>query len=425
MTRLRATFRSLSYYNFRVYFGIHAVSAIGVWLQRVGQAWLVLELTGSGTLLGVTAALQHLPTLLVGPWGGLLADRMDKRRLLYWTEGAGGLFALTLALLVTTGRIQVWSVLALALALGTSDAVSQPAKRGLVYEMVGPALAVNALMLYSVVFNAAKVVGPAIAGALVATVGLATAFYGTAVTFGAFVVALTFLRAADLRPAPPLQRGRGQVREGLSYVRRTPQLSAPLLLMTVSGMLAYEWQVTLPLLAVDSLGGDVQTLGLMFSAMGVGAVCGGLIVAGPIRPTNTMLFRLAWTLSAFMVLVALSPSLTLALAALVVLGAASLSLRTVAMALLQIRSAPQMRGRVMALLLVALRGTSPIGAPLLGWVSEVAGVRFALVLGAAGTSVAALGAIWLLRRHRNRLRQRLRDGPAAAAESAGADTTKR
>jgi MFS family permease len=401
--RLRATFSSLENRNYRKFFAGHALSSVGLWMQRIGQAWLVLELTGSGTILGVTAALQHLPILLLGPWGGLLADRMNQRRLLLWTESLSGLCALTLGVLASTGLVQIWMVLALAVGLGAADAMSRAAKKSFIYEMVGPGLLTNAVTLHAVMFNAAKVIGPAIAGILIATVGIAASFYANAASYLGFAIALALIPAGDLKPAERAVRGRGQLREGLRYVVATPQLSAPLLLMAVSGMFAYEWAVTLPLLAVGAFGGDAQTFGVMFSAMGAGAVVGGLIVAGSLVPSRRNMLRLAWLFSGLVLLVAVTPSLPVVLAVLVVLGGASVALRSVATALLQIRAAPQMRGRVMSLLAVAIGGTTPIGAPLVGWIGEAFGARYPFALGGLASAAATLAAIWLLRRHRRRL----------------------
>jgi MFS family permease len=285
MMRFRGTFKSLKIRNYRLYFDGQALSMTGTWMQRVGTAWLVLELTGSGTLLGVTMALQELPTLLIGPWGGLLADRRDKRQLLLWTQSVAGLLALALAVLVSTGLIEVWMVMALAFAYGITSALAWPARQSFVPELVGPQLLTNAILLNSVTTNVAKAVGPALAGILIATVGLATTFYANAVSYVAVVLALVFMRRAELLSSAPARRVRGQLREGLVYVRSNPLLLGVLMLMSVSGMLAYEWTVTLPLFARDAFGGDADTFGIMFSAMGCGAVLGGTLAASGRPPT--------------------------------------------------------------------------------------------------------------------------------------------
>jgi predicted MFS family arabinose efflux permease len=401
VTRLRRTFASLSNRNYRLYFVGHGISATGEWAQKIGQAWLVLELSGSGTLLGITAGLQHLPTLVIGPWGGLLADRVDKRRLLLATQVAAGALALTLGLLTATGMVEVWMVMVLALMLGSVKALDKPAKQNLVLDMVGPADLANAVVLNSVVHNVAKAAGPAIAGMLIATVGIAASFYANAASYFAVLLALVLIRPAELQPAPRTVRGPGQLREGLRYVWATPRLRGPLLLMTVSGVLAYEWAVTLPLLARDAFGGDAQTFGTMFSAMGLGAVIGGLAVASSMKPRTNTLLGTALVFSGLMLLTAGTPTLGVAFVALFLLGGASVAFRSTATALIQLRSAPEMRGRVMSLLSVALVGTTPLGGPLMGWLAEVIGIRFTFALGGVATAVAAVASfLWVRRRRR-------------------------
>lgn len=398
MRRLRATFLAFATRNFRIYFTGHAISVAGEWMQKVAQAWLVLELSGSGTLLGVTAALQHLPMLMIGPWGGLLADRMSKRRLMMWTQSGAGLLALVLGVLTHHGVVTVWMVLALAFALGMTKAVDQPARQSFVIEMVGPEGVTNAITLNNVAHNVAKIVGPAAAGVLIAAVGLAASFYVNAASYLAVVAALVLMRPGELAPSAPARRSPGQVREGLRYVRRSPRLLAPLALVAVSGLFAYEWQVTLPLFAGDVFGGDAQDLGLMFSAMGVGAVVGGLVVAGSPRPAVGGLVATASAFGAVLLAASFAPTYETALVLLLLVGGGSIAFRALATSFLQLEARPELRGRVMALLAVAFFGTTPIGGPLLGWIAETLGPRFAVGLGGAATIVAAGGALWYLHR---------------------------
>lgn len=389
MTRLRATFQSLSVRNFRVYFLGHVVSASGEWMQRTGQAWLVLELTDSATLLGLTAALQHLPMLLIGPWGGLVADRADKRRLMMWTQGIAGLLAIILGVLVERDEITFWMVLLLALGLGCTSAFDHPAKKTFLAEMVPASQLANAVTLHSIVFNSAKAIGPALAGVLIVSIGLSSSFIGNGLSYLVMLSVLVAIRPADLHPAPRTLRARGQLSEGLRYVRNTPELAGPLFLMAVSGTLAYEWTVTLPLLARYTFGGNAQTYGLMFSTMGAGAVVGGLFVAGWVKAQLVYLFGAAWIFGGLVVVTSLAPTLAVAYVALFALGASSIAFRALATTLLQLNAAPEMRGRVMAILAVALTGSSPIGAPLLGWIGQTAGPRAALALGGVATLIAA------------------------------------
>lgn len=399
MNRLRGTFASLQNRNYRFFFTGLAISQTGDWAQRIGQAWLVLELSDSGLLLGATAALQALPTLVIGPWGGLLADRVDKRRLLLVTQTIVGLLALLLGILTATAVITVWMVLVLAVALGVAKALGHPARKSFVFEMVGRDHIVNAVTLDSVLFNIAKVLGPAFAGVLIAAVGLAASFYLNAASSLALLAALALIRVEDLERAPRAARARGQVRQGLRYVVATPELLGPLALMTVTGILAFEWAVTVPLLARDAFGGDAQTFGAMFSAMGIGATIGGLAVAGALQPRPKSLLVSALAFGTLMVVTSLSPTLPLVMVALVLLGGASTAFRAATTALLQLRAAPQMRGRVMSLLAVAVMGTTPVGAPLLGWLAEVLTIRLVFALGGVATAASALTSYAYVQRH--------------------------
>lgn len=398
MIRLRTTFASLANRNYRLYFTGQAVSLTGTWMQRLGQAWLVLELSGSPTLLGVTTAAQFLPLLIAGPWGGLVADRVDKRRLLLWTQAAAGLLALLLGVLTITGLVQLWMVLLFALGLGVITALDNPARQSFVLEMVGPEQVTNAVTLNSIVVNAARAVGPGAAGVLIASVGVGPTFLVDAASYFAVVAALLLMRREELYVAPPAGRGPGQLREGLEYVRRSPELLAPLALMAVVGTLAYEFQVVLPVLARETFAGGADTLGLLNSALGIGAVVGGLLAAGALRPSTASLAIAALSFGTFILLAAGAPTLPLALGALFGTGAASITFLATGNSLLQLRSAPAMRGRVMALWSIAFLGTTPIGGPLVGWVAEVAGPRLALALGGAATVASGLALAGSLRR---------------------------
>lgn len=405
---LLATFAALRNRNYRLFFTGQTVSVMGTWMQKIAQAWLVLALTGSGTLLGVTVALQHLPLLLVGPWGGLLADRLDKRRMLLWTQSAAAVPALLLGLLTAADRITLWMVLVLALALGMVEALDKPARQSFVIEMVGPRDLTNAVALHNIMVNAGKVGGPAIAGILITSIGLPPTFLLNAVSFLAVVASLAMMRRDQLYTTAPAQRGRGQLREGLRYVSSEPGLLCPLLLLAVTGLLAFEWVVTLPLLAHDTFGGDAQVVGFMFTAMGGGAILGGLAVAGKLQATNSRLVLGAAAFGVLLTAVAAAPVLSVAYVLLFFVGTASVAFRAVASSLLQLRSDPRLRGRVMALLVVATAGTTPIGGPLLGWIGEHLGARAAVGLGGVASAVAAALTIIYLRRER--LSQRL-DSP--------------
>src|SRR5947209_1925876 len=269
---VRRTFSSLGSRIFRLYFFGQMVSLSGTWMQGVAQAWLVLRLTGSGTALGLVVSLQFLPVLLFAPLGGLVADRLPKRRVLFVTQSTAGLLAAVLGLTVATGIVQVWMVYVLAACLGVVNSVDNPIRQTFVIEMVGADQLANAVTLNSVMVNLARVLGPAVAGILIATVGLAPCFFVNAASYLTVLVGLTLMRPDELMPTPAQPRRRGQLREGLAYVRRTPELLTPLLMMGVIGTLAYEFQVILPLVARFSFHGGAGSYAALTAAMGAGAV---------------------------------------------------------------------------------------------------------------------------------------------------------
>jgi MFS family permease len=385
----RATFASLDNANFRRYITGQGTSVIGTWMQKVAQAWLVLELTDSGALLGLTAALQQLPTLLLTTWGGLLADRLDKRRILLCTQSAAAVPALLLGVLTVSGHITIELVLGCALVLGVVEALDRPARMTFISEIVGPERLTNAVTLNNIVQNAGKVVGPALAGLMIAAFGTGPTFLVNAASFGAMLIGMARIRPTRAPTARPARQQR-EVWQGFGYVRRRADLLGPIVLMTISGTLAYNWTVVLPLLARETFGQDARATGLMFSAMGIGAVVCGLAFAGALRATTSRLAVCGLVFSVAMIGTAVSPTIGIAYVLLIVLGGASVLFRTVANTLVQLRAEAHMRGRVMALLILATAGTSTVGGPLIGWVSEVFGTRAALLLGGGGTAVAAI-----------------------------------
>lgn len=392
------TFAALASPNYRRFFAGQSVSLIGTWMQTVAQAWLVLRMTGSGTALGMVAAAQFLPILVLAPYGGLLADRMDKRRLLIATQVALAAIALTLGVLTVTGAIALWMVVALALALGLVTACDNPARQSFAQEMVGPGRLRNAVSLNSVLVNSARAVGPALAAVLIATVGIGICFLVNAASYVAVIVALAGMDVRALRPAPRTVREPRQVRQGLSYVAHTPGLLVPLMMLAVIGTLAYEFQVVLPLLAEGTFGGGAGTYGLLTSAMGAGAIVGGLVVARGGRTGLRPLTTAAATFGGAILLAAAAPTVALALVALAVVGATSVSFLAVGNTTLQLTAEPRFRGRVMALWAVAFLGSTPLGAPVVGAVSDHLGARGGLVVGGlACLAAAGLGALALLR----------------------------
>ncbi|MFE4833601.1 MFS transporter [Arthrobacter sp. NPDC056691] len=385
-----ATFASLHNRNFRLFFSGQTLSMVGTWTQKITQAWLVLELTDSGTLLGVTLAVQAVPTLLFSAWGGLLADRLNKRRILLCTQAASILPSAILGVLTATGNVSLWIVFVMAGVIGTVEALDKPARQTILAEIVGREHLTNALTLNNITVNAGKLIGPAIAGVLITGVGMAASFFVNAASFGAVLLALAFVRADQLEPPVPAARSKGQVREGLKYVRTNPRLAGPLILLTVTGLLAWEWTVTLPLLARDVFHGDAQTVSSMFIAMGSGAIFGVLAIAGALRATTRRLIAASLAFSALLVFAAIAPVLQVTLVLLFLLGCAGVAYRVITTSLAQLEAAPSMRGRTMSLFIIAVGGTSPVSAPLLGWLCETVGVRSTLAIGGVGSAIVAL-----------------------------------
>lgn len=383
-------FSSLRVANYRLYFIGQVISLSGTWMQRVAQSWLVLELTGSGTALGVVSALQFLPLLLLGPLGGVLADRYEKRRVLFATQAIPAVLAGILGLLVATDVVTVWMVYLLAVALGFVQVVDNPTRQTFIHEMVGADELTNAVSLNAVVVNVARVIGPSFAGALIVTIGLAPCFFINGLSYGAVLIALALMNPARLLRAPAQAKRRGQLREGLRYVRNTPEVLVPLLMLATVGTLAYEFQVVMPLLAKFTFGGDAGTYATMSALMGIGAVAGGLATAaGGRRPATS----LAWTAIVFgsiQLLTSMAPTLAISYAIMVVLGAASIRFLALGNATLQLAADPAMRGRVMALWAVAFLGSTPVGGPIVGWVGEHLGPRIALGLGGVATLASGI-----------------------------------
>ncbi|WP_416483775.1 MFS transporter [Streptomyces sp. CL12] len=384
------TFAALRVRDFRLYFAGQCVSLVGTWMQAVAQSWLVLELTGSGTVLGLVVAVQFLPVLLLGPYGGLVADRADKRRLLMATQTALAALALILGLLTVTHLVRLWMVVILAIALGTVNAIDNPTRQTLVPEVVGPDLLRDAVGLNSVTTNAARAVGPALAGILIASVGVGVCFLANAASFAAVLLALGMMRTDRPRAAAPVEKGPGQLAAGLRYVRGTAGLWAPLAMMALIGTLAYEFQVVLPVLARTSAHGDARTYGFMTSAMGLGAVVGGLAVAAFGRAGAVPLIRAAAFFAVALTAAAVIPWLPGVLAALAVVGAASTAFLATGNTTLQLVAEPSLRGRVMALWSVTFLGSTPVGGPVVGVVAQHLGPRAGLGLGAAACLAATV-----------------------------------
>jgi len=390
---LRRSFDSLQVPNYRRYFVGQIVSLSGNWMQTVAEIWLVLSLTNSGVAVGLTTALQFLPILLFGAWGGLLADRFAKRRLLIVTQAAMALPALALFALSSAGVVTVAMVYALVFARGAVNAVDNPTRQSFVIEIVGTGRVVNAVSLNSVLVHSARIIGPALAGVLIATVGVEPCFAINAATFGAMIFALWRMEPGSLRPAPQVPRERGAVRSALRHVAATPRLAVPLALMAIVGALGYNFQTILPLLARFSFGGGATVYAALVSAMAVGSVAGALVTGARGRTSASVIAGAALAFGVLSLLAAGAPTLALELPVLALLGAATVTFAASVNSYLQLEVRPDMRGRVMALYSIVFLGSTPIGGPIAGWLSEAFDPRVALVL----AGVSGLSAAWAAR----------------------------
>ena len=392
MTRFRLatreTFSSLSIRNFRLFFIGQGISQVGNWLTLVAQSLLVLSITRSGVALGLLAAFQFGPVLLLGAWAGLIADRSDKRKLLMFVQLGAMAQSFVLAALAFMDQPPLGAIYAVAALGGLAMAFDNPARRAFVVEMVPEDAVPNAVGLNSAVMTSSRIIGPALAGLLTVTVGFGWAFVVDGLSYVAVLLAFAMMRTAELRPSVVAERAKGQVREGLRYVRRAPDLFIPLVMMGVIGALAFNFQVVLPLFVTRTFDGAPSTFTLLLSAMSAGSLVGALVgarrtqVETPHVVVSAALFGLA------MLALALSPVLWIAFPLGFLVGVASITFLTTSTAIVQVKSDPSMRGRVLALQAILFLGSTPIGGPILGVVCDVFGARAGLALG----GFAALGA---------------------------------
>jgi MFS family permease len=383
-------FRSLHEPNFRRYFVGHAVSIAGTWAQRVAQDWLILTLTGSGVALGFSTVLQFGPVLLLGMWGGAVVDRLDRRRLLIVTQSVQAVLAAVLGTLALTGVVQLWMVYALALALGVVTVFDNPARQALVGEMVPPTHYVNAQALTSTVHNAGRLVGPAVAGLLIATTGVGVAFVVNAASFVAVLIGLVRIDPATLHRTTPAGGRERRAREGLRYVRGSPDLWATLLLVGVVALFGQNFRVVLPLLAQDTFHGGPEVYGYLTAALGLGAVLGALFSASRETATPWGLLLSCLAFGAVNLVAAAAPVLVAAYVAMVGVGFVNIVFNTLARSVLLLGSEPAMHGRVLALHGLVFLGSTPFGGPLLGWVGEAFGARTGLLVAGVASLAAGL-----------------------------------
>ncbi|MFT4864900.1 MAG: MFS family permease [Ilumatobacter sp.] len=398
MSRLRGaagdTFRSLRIRNFRLFFLGQLTSQAGTWMQMIAVIWVVLQRTDDGFALGLVSAAQFLPVLLFGAWGGVIADRVDHHRFMLGTQVAFTVISAAFAGLILTDRLNIWAIYVLSLAFGFVTAMDNPVRRTLVVDLVGPDDVPNAVALNSSLMTGSRVVGPAVAGALITGVGVEWCFIVNFVTYLAVLVALARMDRSKIRSSPKISKSGGQLREGFRYVWREPKLRLPILLLAVVGTFAFEFQVTLPLFAERALGGNDTTFTWLYSVMSLGSVMGALAIA---RRRDVSTHLLAWAaiwLGVSMALLALAPNFVFALIAVIPVGIATIVMISGANAVVQLRATAEMRGRVLALTAVVFIGSTPIGGPIVGWASESFGASAGIWVGAGASILAGL---WTLR----------------------------
>jgi len=403
-------FSSLRIRNYRLYAAGQVISNTGTWMQRVAQDWLVLELThGSGTALGIATGLQFLPLLLFSLWGGAIADRYAKRRILMTTQAIMGGLALILGVLSLTGVVQIWHVYVLAFALGLVTVVDNPTRQTFAVEMVGRADMPNAIALNSAIFNLARILGPAVAGVVISLAGTPIAFVVNAGSYAAVLAGLALMRPAELRPVEPAPRAKGQVREGLAYVKARPSLWMPMLLIFFVATFGMNFQVTTALMSREVFHTGAGAFGVASATFAAGALAGALLAARRRRPSAGLLVVTAAIFGVLEAVTALMPGYWPFLVLLVPTGLALLTFTTAANSATQLGTAPEMRGRVMGLYLLVFLGGTPLGAPLVGWVAEQFGPRVSLLAGGGVSALAAVAvAAMLSRSHRVRMRDYLR-----------------
>ena len=392
-TALRRSFNSLEVPNYRRYFAGQVISLSGNWMQTVTVLWLILSLTGSGFAVGLTTALQFLPMLLFGAYGGLLADRFPKRKLLFVTQSlmtipAAGLFLVTLL-----GIAQPWMIFLAVFLFGAVNCVDNPTRQSFVIEMVGPDRLVNAVSLNSVIIETARIIGPAFAGVIIAAFGVVPCFAINLFTFVAMIGALWSMDPRALSSPPPAVRKPGAIREGLRHVRRTPELAVPLALMALVGTLGFNFQVALPLLAKFSFGGGAGSYAVLVCAMGAGSIVAAVVNGNQGKTGSRVIAAASLAFGFAALLAAAMPDLIFEALTLAALGAAAVIFVSAVNSTIQLAVSAEMRGRVMALFSIVFLGSTPIGGPLTGWLAETYNPRLTLIL----AGISGLGAAWAAR----------------------------
>jgi MFS family permease len=388
----KKTFSSLAIYNFRVYFIGQAISLSGSWMQTIAQDWLVLKLTNSGTQLGLVSAMQFLPILLFAPWGGIIADRFDKRKVLFLTQSVSGLLALLLGIIVLTGSVQIWMVYIFAGCLGLVNSLDNPVRQSFVSEMVGKDKVANAVSLFGTEVSLARAVGPAIAGVVIATVGLGLCFIINSISFVAVIIVLAMMRSSELyrnQLSPDIKLKKAKFTDGFKYVLSSPILFDTLLMMAIIGTFTYEFSVSLPLLAQKTFQGNAASYAVLVSATGIGSILGGLLGANKQKTNQERLITVAFLFGLSFLFVAFMPSLFWAAIVLFFVGIFSVNFISWGNSTIQMESSSEMRGQVLALWAMAFLGSTLIGGPIIGFIGEHAGPRWGIAVGGIAAIIAA------------------------------------
>ena len=394
------TFSSFRYFNYRLWFAGALVANVGTWMQRVAQDWLVLTVLTdeSGVAVGVVTALQFLPVLALSAWAGLLADRVDRRKLIVVTQSLLALLALGLGALTLSGHVELWHVYVFATLLGCVSAIDNPVRQTFVADMVPASRLPNAVALNSASFNAARLIGPGVAGLMIAWVGTGWVFLINGISFAATIFALTQMRTRELRPAPRVVRDKGQIRAGLRYVRRRSDILVIMVVVGVVSTFGLNFQLTSALMARTEFGMGAGEYGILGSIMAIGSLAGALLAARREQPRVRLVIGSAFAFGVADGVMALMPTYPSFAIACIPVGLASLTMMTAANATIQTTTDPSMRGRVMALYMIVFLGATPIGSPLVGWIGEVYGPRWAIGVGAIASLLVASGAaIWAVR----------------------------
>ncbi|MGW3357086.1 MFS transporter [Streptomyces bungoensis] len=395
ISRKSSMFSSLKIRNYRLFFIGQVVSNTGTWMQRIAQDWLVLSLTGSSAAVGITTALQFLPMLLFGLYGGVLVDRLPKRPALLCTQSAMAVTGLVLAALTLSGHVQVWHVYLAAFAVGLATVVDNPARQSFVSEMVGPGQLQNAVSLNSANFQSARLVGPAVAGLMITGVGTGWAFLANGLSFAAPIAGLLLMRARELHVVERAPRGKGQLREGLRYVAKRPELIWPIVLVGFIGTFGFNFPVWLSAYADDVFHAGAGAYSLFNTLMAVGSLCGALLAARRGTARLRVLIAAALAFGSLEIVAALAPSYWLFALLMVPIGIFGLTVNVTANTAVQMATDPAMRGRVMALFMMVFVGGTPVGAPVVGWVTDTYGPRIGFALGGvvAAASAATIGLV--------------------------------